>query len=188
MVIPEPLNTLLIASQPNKLMAILRLSDPLLGICSIIPSHPSAPDDQDIRRVELNTLLLGNGFDVLDTDLVSTGSRVPNPFLLGPRRIVDEDTSSDDPTSFRPVVLAVIRDVRGVGDLLVLEPVVVKSCVLVSPVAETIPLRTALGVDVDEVVPGDETEGLEIFKIVLEFLAREAWFVNVLESPAGVDL
>lgn len=119
---------------------------------------------------------------------MSTGSRVPNPFLLGPRRIVDEDTSSDDPTSFRPVVLAVIRDVRGVGDLLVLEPVVVKSCVLVSPVAETIPLRTALGVDVDEVVPGDETEGLEIFKIVLEFLAREAWFVNVLESPAGVDL
>jgi len=41
----------------------------------------------------------------------------------------------------------------------VLETVVVETGVLMAPVPETVPLGTALGVDMDEVVEGDEAEG-----------------------------
>ena len=67
-----------------------------------------------------------------------------------------------------------------------LEPIVIKARLLVAPVSEAIPLGAALRVDVDEVVPCEEAEGFQVFEVVLGFLAGEAWFVDVFESPALV--
>lgn len=84
----------------------------------------------------------------------------------------------------------VLFEVGGVGDLVVCKAVVVHAGFLLGPVAESIPLRTALGVDVDQVVEGDESEGLEVLECVYGFFASETWLVDFLESPAmkGVSL
>jgi len=115
---------------------------------------------------------------------VSARRFILDPFLLCPRRIVDKYAATDDTAPFRPVVLAVVGDVLWVGNLFMLETVVVESRLLVAPVSEAVPLRAALRVDVDQIVPGEEAEGFQIFEVVLSFLAGEAWFVDVFESPA----
>lgn len=186
MVIPKPLHTLLIARQPNKLMPILRLRDPLFVTRPVIPLHPATSNNQDIRRPELHALLLRYSLDILHADFVATRHVILNPFLLCPRRIIDEHAATDYTATFRPVVLAVIGDMLWVGNLFMLEPIVIKARLLVAPVSEAIPLGAALRVDVDEVVPCEEAEGFQVFEVVLGFLAREAWFVDVFESPTWI--
>lgn len=61
--------------------------------------------------------------------------------LFGVGSVVDEDSAADDPAASSPSVDTVLFCVFGIGDFKVGEVVIVETCFLVAPVAESIPLR-----------------------------------------------
>lgn len=135
MVIPQPLHALLIPDQPPMLMSIPRTSIPLLVRRLVIPFNPTTPDNEYIRRFELNPLLPSGSFDIVDGDLVARYGGVLDVVPLGVRDVVDQHGAPDDAAAGAEGVDAVLVDVRWVGDLGVFEAVVVEAGFLVAPVA-----------------------------------------------------
>jgi hypothetical protein len=66
---------------------------------------------------------------------VARHGRVLDVVALGVRYVVDQHAAPHDPPALRPVVDAVLLDVRRVRDLIVLEVVVVQARLLLGPVA-----------------------------------------------------
>lgn len=164
MMIPQPLHRLLVPRHPYKLMTLLRALDLLLLIRTLVPLHPPAPDNQHIARLELHALLSRDLLDHLDRDLMSLGSLVLDPMPLRVRGVIDQDAPRNDAAALGPVVLAIVVDVGRLSDGGVGEVVVVEAGLLVAPVPEAVPLGPGLRVDVDEVVPGEEAEGVQVLE------------------------
>ncbi len=76
-------------------------------------------------------------------------SRVGDVVLLCPGRIVYEHGAANDSPTFGPVMLTIFVNMMRIGNLIVLETVVVQAGILVAPVPETVPFRPGLGIDVD---------------------------------------
>ena len=102
-----------------------------------------------------------------------------------PAQPIDQDASSDYPTSLAPIVDTVLVRRRG---LLVGEPVVVHPRLLVRKVLQAIPLRARLRVDIHLIVQRCEPQPRQIHHLLLERLPAEARELHVLQSPVELDV
>lgn len=169
-------------------MPVLRVRNLLFLASGLVPLHEPGADEDDVARFEGYALLFGALFDFCNSDGVAGCGGVGDVVSFSVRHIIDQDPTANNTPAFGPMMRTVLENVFWFGNLVVWEIVIVKTCLLVSPMAESIPLRAALRIDVQEVVPGEETERLEVFKGVLAFLAEETWFFDVVHSPAMVAL
>jgi hypothetical protein len=101
-VVPDPFRDLLTPFDTNTfvrahcLLLLLRIHYPEI-LCK------AGPDNQDIAKLELGALVLGDGLHVGDGDFVRVKARVCDPFGFGIGFVVDEDAAGDETAAFMPV-------------------------------------------------------------------------------------
>jgi hypothetical protein len=106
--------------------------------------------------------------------------------LLIPTKPVTKHTSSNDTTSFAPL-MRTVRDT--VSCLFMREAIVVHAARLVREVLQTIPLRSSLSVDVKFVIVGTEIGKVcKVDLLLLELFAIESGELNVVELPVKLDV
>lgn len=179
MVIVQPADRRFIVLQPDGFAVLLRPVLALLGRGVIVPAHIAGSYDQNVAWAWSCSLPFEAGFDLGYRNLVARDCRGwVTVFLLVlcdtrlvtlmlnvrlspryPAKPVDQNTSSDDASSFTPVMNAIPGRLRG---FVVREAIVIHSRFLVREVLQTVPLRTGLSIDIDLIVQSSESQGSEI--------------------------
>jgi hypothetical protein len=101
-VIPDPFRNLLTPFDTNTLvrahclLLLLRIHFPEI-------LRKAGPDDQDIAKLELGALVLGDGLHVGDGDLVRVKARVFDSLGFGIGFVIEEDAAGDETAAFMPV-------------------------------------------------------------------------------------
>lgn len=101
--VPQPLDRLGTSVHANVLVALVDVRVAVLGCGGIVPPDPAGADDQDVARVQFETLVFGDFVEVFDCYLVARHGVVFDAFFVGPGCVVQEDAAADDAASFRPV-------------------------------------------------------------------------------------
>jgi len=156
--VPEPLRGCLITSYTTSTVSAHELVLLFPRQTTQILSKARTNDDH-IALLELDTLLLSNGFDVLDRDIVGIERIELDPVLVGISLVIDKDTARNKTATLVPVIqrwelliMVLIAMVLGQFLHVRLNAVVAHGAFLVVEVAQTVPLTGALGIELDFVV------------------------------------
>ena len=100
--IPDPFRDLLTPFDTNTLVCAHCL---LLLLRIHLPEilRKAGPDDQDVAKLELGALVLGDSLHVGDGDLVRVKARVFDPLGFGIGSVVEEDAAGDEAAAFMPI-------------------------------------------------------------------------------------
>ena len=156
--VPEPFGSVHITSNAARTVRTHQLSL-LLGRHVGQSLGEARPNDDDIARLELDSLLLRHLLDIFRRERVGVERIELDPILIGVALVVDENTPCNETATLVPVVqrrqllitvfiAKLLRQLFGVG----LNAVVALGALLVVDMAKTVPLARALGVELELVV------------------------------------
>lgn len=151
--------------------------------------HVARADDEDVAEFDLGALRSGNGFEVFDRNASGVESIVRTTLFNAPFMIIKQDSSPANPAlrSYSPNTkeIGLLDSIRAM-DIIERQPIIELGLLLVSEVAQAIPLRRRLGVEGPDVVVDDARRLLVDFFV--ELLAAEEGQVALrVERPVDVD-
>ena len=115
MMIPQPFDGGSGSLHPAVLVIDLAPLDSLLVRGIIVPFDPAGTYHEYVARKKLRTLPFGNFIKVFLTDGVFAIGSVLDASMLCPRGIIEENTSSSDPSMFEPFCFVRSDHEQGLG-------------------------------------------------------------------------
>lgn len=97
--VPEPLDGFFGTFHASPIRAIHRSSSTGFWACFFVPFDKPGPYQQNIASPKVCTLPSRYGFEVPYREGMTLNRGVADSLLLSPSRIIEEDTSTDNPTS-----------------------------------------------------------------------------------------
>lgn len=195
--IPEPPRGVLVAHDAAHAVGAHELGLLLAGDVREALGEAGADDDH-VAEFELDGLLLGDGLDVVDGDLVRVVGVEGAAGFVGVLFEVDEDAAGDHAAALVPVVergevlvrvpvgVVGLRELLGVG----FGAVVAAAGRLVVEMDERVPLGAALGVELDLVVVAVGLQGgfFEVDDFVDKAFAAETRGFDGADGPVEGDV